>query len=365
MKNKKTILTSATLLTFLIFLIWLSYATSLYNLIYANIIFKYYSLTFRYLFGWIPFALSEFIYIILFLGLGLVIIKQIKKQFKLGRTKSMLAVFLLLFNWTIGLVIFYQLIWGLNYQRTSIGYTLKLKKDSLTSEKLLELGHYFIQKTNELAPYSDKLNDYDFNTLKQETITNYKQLASLNPQFTYKGVSIKETPLPSFWSNLGIEGYYNPVTAEANVNNQIVPWIKPFVMSHEVGHQFGIAYEDEANLLGYVASIQSSKPEILYAANYSMLRYVLLEIAYKLPTEYPKLYEKLNTKTQSHFKKESDFWKKYNAQMSQFMSLTFDNFLKMNKQDAGIKSYSLIIYWLWDIHKNEMFAPNIPDFPGI
>ena len=54
------------------------------------------------------------------------------------------------------------------------------------------------------------------------------------------------------------------------------------------------------------------------------------------------------------FKIENEFWAKYNGDMSSYMNLTFDKFLKFNNQESGIESYQNIVVWLWNIHKDEL-----------
>ena len=54
-------------------------------------------------------------------------------------------------------------------------------------------------------------------------------------------------------SYLGLSGIYMPFTAEANVNAILPDSQLPFTAAHELAHQAGIAPEDEANFVAYVA----------------------------------------------------------------------------------------------------------------
>ena len=58
--------------------------------------------------------------------------------------------------------------------------------------------------------------------------------------------------------------------------------------------------------------------------------------------------------TLAEFKKENEIWVKYNGDMSNYMNVTFDKFLKFNNQESGIESYQNIVVWLWNIHKDEL-----------
>lgn len=159
-------------------------------------------------------------------------------------------------------------------------------------------------------------------------------------------------------SKIGIAGYYNPLSGEANVNMKLPAWVLPFVTCHEIAHQLGVAREDEANLVGYLVGINSNDVDFQYSANYNMLRYILFEIRIKSPENYQKLLGKISPRVLEDFKAENDFWAKYNGQMSIYTGIIFDKFLKINNQKKGINSYQDIVLWLWNIHRPQ--APLTP-----
>jgi hypothetical protein len=134
----------------------------------------------------------------------------------------------------------------------------------------------------------------------------------------------------------------------------IPSWVLPFVACHEISHQLGVAREDEANLVGYLTAVNSEDVSFQYSANYNMLRYLLVEVRIKSPENYEALYKKIAPGVLANFKAESEFWRSYNSQMSGYMSVAFDKFLKFNNQQKGINSYQDIVIWLWNYHKNEL-----------
>lgn len=154
----------------------------------------------------------------------------------------------------------------------------------------------------------------------------------------------------------GIAGYYNPLSGEANLNFLLPQWVLPFVACHEIAHQIGVAREDEANLVGYLTAVNSDDVSFRYSANYNMLRYLLFEVRIKSPENYALLYQKILPGVIANFKAERDFWQKYNSDMSGYMNIAFDKFLKLNNQQNGIKSYQNIVIWLWNLHKAELIG---------
>ena len=106
-----------------------------------------------------------------------------------------------------------------------------------------------------------------------------------------------------------ITGIYSPFTSEANVNVLIPSIAIPFTIAHEMAHQIGIAYEDEANFISYIACSKHSDPFIRYSANFEALLYVLNEL--KRDENYAHLMSNLNSETKEEIKKYFEFWQQY------------------------------------------------------
>lgn len=175
-----------------------------------------------------------------------------------------------------------------------------------------------------------------------------------NSLFRYQNPCLKAVLNSWIISKAGIEGYYAPLTGEANMNMALPNFVKPYVSCHEIAHQLGISYEDEANLIGYLTASNSPDVNYQYSANYEMLRYILFEIRMKSPEDYKILHDKLSAGVLADFKTEKEFWRKYNGEMFGYMDAAFDSFLKLNNQPKGIDSYQDIVIWLWNIHKSEL-----------
>lgn len=300
-----------------------------------------------------PFALGDILYGLLIL----LALRQVALFFKKRRSLTKAdkwAVPLRIFNLALILSITFKLLWGLNYSRPSISQQLKISDQKYNVKELVLLGDYFIKRLNELQAKATPNLSYTIQTLEKQAVTDYQPLAQQNPLFNYYTPSVK--PVLNSWivSKIGIEGYYNPLSGEANVNMRLPAWVLPFVTCHEMAHQMGIGREDEANLVAYLVGINSNDPNFLYSVNYNMLRYILLEIRIKSPEDYSRMLQKIDPKVLANFKAENEFWAKYNGQMSNYMGIAFDKFLKLNKQQSGINSYQNIVIWLWNLHKEEL-----------
>ncbi len=351
--SRKLSLTSAILSSVALLLFLLGLSPNLTLAYYSNGFYPILSVCLRWVSSLFPYALGDILYaslIIFALRQVFLLIKKRKSFTKNDRLIIPLKTLNILFI----LYISFKLLWGLNYSRPSISAQLSIRDEKYNEEDLVRLSNFFIKRLNELQPKINPKQAYSLKEVKEKSILAYQKMEKLNPFFAYNQPSFK--PALSGWaiSTIGIEGYYNPLTAEANLNMRLPAWVLPFVACHEISHQLGVAREDEANLVGYLTAVNSDDLNFRYSANYNMLRYLLLEVRLKSPESYEALYKKIAPRVLANFKAESDFWRKYNSDMSGYMNVAFDKFLKLNNQKSGIKSYQNIVIWLWNLHQKEL-----------
>lgn len=358
MKEKiisKLLLKTLLLLGFSLIIFLLSFFPDFVLNFYSNGLYIAISTTLRRLSSIFPFAIGDILYAVIVIYLLRLILQyfwRVKKQGWQKKDRIIIPVSIL--NTFLIFYISFNLLWGLNYSRPSVSKLLNISSTKYSVKELVLLAHYFIDQTNKLQPQTSQNLSYTINQLQQKAAIDYHSATTKNSFFNYRQPTVK--PVINGWliSKIGIEGYYNPLSAEANVNMKLPAWVLPFVTCHEIAHQLGVAKEDEANLVAYLVGSKSKDVNFQYSVNYNMLRYILLEIRIKSPEDYIALREKIDPAVLANFKAENEFWAKYNGQMSTYMGIAFDKFLKFNKQPKGIDSYQDIVIWLWNIHKKEL-----------
>lgn len=335
-------------------LVYLAGLSSSFTLnVYSNGLYPITSLVQRSISGILPFTLGDFLYLLLILyvirSLYLFYKKATQKQLK---PADKLNIPLQVINFILILYLVFKMLWGLNYSRPSISGQLGISNEKYTTPELVLLGEYFIDQLNGLQHL--KKTRYTIEELESKSKLAYDHMKKVNPFFNYRSPALK--PVLNSWivTKIGIEGYYNPLSAEANLNMRLPTALLPFVSCHEIAHQLGIAREDEANLIGYLVAIHSADQNFQYSAAYSMLRSILYEIRIKSPKDYERLYATINPVTINDFKTDRDFWQKYNSDMYGYMETALDGFLKLNNQAKGTNSYQDIVLWLYNIHKKEL-----------
>ena len=323
------------------------------EVVYTQGLYPITSVVQRFISSLVPFALGDFLYLLLILYIirslylfyKKLIQKRIKRSGLLNITLQVLSFFLILY-------LAFKLLWGLNYSRRPIAMQLGISNEKYTIPQLVSLGEYFIGRLNSLQHV--KKHTYTVSQLQKKARLAYDGMQQKNAFFTYKIPAVKSVLNSWVITKIGIEGYYSPLSGEANVNMRLPLTSLPFVTCHEIAHQLGVAREDEANLVGYLVASNSSDVYFQYSAVYEVFKNIIFEIRLKSPNDYERLYNTINAVTISDLKADRDFWKKYNSNMFAYMDVAFDRFLKLNNQSKGTDSYQDIVLWLYNIHKKEL-----------
>jgi hypothetical protein len=320
---------------------------------YSKALYPIISSVLRVISSFLPFAIGDFLYLILILMVIKSVVFFSSKQRKVKA--DYIAYGLKSLNFLLLIYLSFKLLWGLNYSRPRINEQLQISSKPYQKAQLIKLSSFYIDKLNKLNHTIDTSQfEYDLEEVVSITTNAYNQLAKQQPFFTYKFPSAKAVNNSWLISKMGIEGYYNPLSGEANINQRLPVFVLPFVACHEIAHQLGVAKEDEANLVGYIVASNAKNSEFKFSAYYNMLRYVLVEIRLKYPEDYNAVLKKIPASLIEKFNAEKEFWAKYNGAMSVYMSKTFDQILKLNNQQKGIKSYQDIVLWLVNYHQKDL-----------
>ncbi|MEP6845594.1 MAG: DUF3810 domain-containing protein, partial [Panacibacter sp.] len=195
----------------------------------------------RLLFGWIPFSIGDILYSFAVIWIIVRLFKTFKTVFKRRVTKgSCLQSLRKTFAILMWVYIFFYSLWGLNYSRLGIAYQLKLEHIDYSTDDLKILTSSLIKKINnsrhELGDTVVYPSSKVVFTLAKEA---YTKAQIKFPFLDYQASSIKSSMWGWLGNYTGFLGYYNPFSAEAQVNTTVPDFVIPFTTSHEIGHQLG------------------------------------------------------------------------------------------------------------------------------
>jgi hypothetical protein len=309
----------------------------------------------RFLFGWIPFSIGDLFYGFLVLVIIFRTFKFFKYLFQKKLTRQFFIIAMQQFIFFILFVyVFFNLLWGLNYNRVGIADQLKLEVKAYNINDLDTLTSIIQDKVNNYAAFVTKSQRDSFDR-KRELFTNaYKAYQSAEESFPFLNYTIKSIK-PSLFSYLGnylgFQGYYNPFSGEGQVNTTVPRFLEPFVTTHEIAHQLGYAKENEANFVGYLACKSYDNNAFRYSVYYDMYNYSLLEVFLRDSAKAKAFQEKVHPQVKKDQKEYRDFYRKYKNPIEPVIMWGYGHFLKANNQPAGKRSYNEVVAWLIAYYK--------------
>ena len=256
-----------------------------------------------------------------------------------------------LFNTWNGLLfayLFFLAGWGINYYKAPLAQSWGLynTKDILP---LAAFDSILVERLNALAPAFQPLSLKEIN---KASANNYRALT--DSKLIPYGLNIKPSLFAYFLERMGIEGYYNPFTGEGQVSGRLPCFMLPFVVSHEMAHQAGIAAEGDANLMAYVVAARSPSPDFQYSAALNIWLYVDRKLHRRDSVLANQLEARLNKITRAHLHTLDSLSSLYDNDFSRYGSELYDNYLKIQQQKDGIKSYGNVVRSAWLIEKQQI-----------
>lgn len=173
---------------------------------------------------------------------------------------------------------------GLNYRSRTFKEVTGLETNASTVDELEQLCLYLGRKATEARA---KVSQDDANVTTDPR--PYSELFKLSPNGFTKAaeefpclegylVNPKPAALSDIMSYEQIAGIFPIVYTESIVNANATPYNTPFTACHELAHQLGFMQEDEANFIGYLASIANDDPLYVYSGYYNGFSYAMSKL---------------------------------------------------------------------------------------
>jgi hypothetical protein len=315
---------------------------------------------------WVPFSIGDLLYIIVFIYLIYKLIRsliQIKKE-GVNRAKVWRASAIILLVW-----ISFKLLWGLNYDRLGAGHLLDIEQKAYSSAAVDSLVNELIDSLNSTRKLLTQAkiqvdtlpvgNPAPYFSLAQEAYQRAKTSYAFLPTQAPRVKATLFNPLADY---VGFTGYFNPFTAEGQVRTDMPGLELPFVACHETAHMLGFASESEANLMGYLVATKSDNPYVRYSAYNEIFTYAQREQFVLLAQQKDSVRfmgavahnrARLDTLVKQDRKAVRNFFNRHRSSVAPIMSGVYEQYLFLNKQNAGLKSYDEVIGWLIDVKRKQ------------
>jgi Protein of unknown function (DUF3810) len=338
-----------------IFIKWVSLYPGWVEANYSRGLYPSISKVQRFLFGWVSFSIGDLFYcfliVVLIYKIGRFFTLLFRKKLtrKYFSTALQQGIFILLFMY-----VFFNLLWGLNYNRKGIAHQLQLDVKSYSIADLDTLTTTLQNKVNYYATFVTEAQRDSFDNKKRlfdGAVEAYRVAASPYPFLKYSPKSIKPSLFSYLGNYLGFQGYYNPFSGEGQVNTTVPRFLEPFVTAHEVAHQIGYGKENEANFVGFLACKGYDNNAFRYSVYYDMYNYAVGEVFRRDTVLGKKFQEQLHPQVRSDQKEFRDFYRRYKNPIEPIVMWGYGEFLKANNQPAGKRSYNEVVAWLIAYYK--------------
>ncbi len=330
---------------------WMSAHPQWVETYYSLGLYPHIAAFFRRLYGWIPFSVGDVLYFSLSVVAVIYLIRKwhwIRNHFWSFIRDVFVLISVLHFT--------FYLLWGSNYFRVplskTLGYDVKY-----STEELISVTKHLIGKTNslqeKLSGNTEQAVDIPLKRTEilNKTVSGYGSLAHTFPGFRYETPSLKPSLFSTMLTYMGYGGYLNPFTAEAQVNHRLPTFRYPVVSGHEVGHQLGYSAENETNFIGYLVTLRNPDEYFQYSASAYGLSYCLSEIRRRDKTAYENLLTTINPGVRANFRQLNAFWKSFENPMEPIFKSIFNQYLEINKQKDGIRSYNRVVALIVGYHR--------------
>ena len=313
---------------------------------YSTGIYPYLSVFLRAVSGWIPFSAGDILYFAcgawLLASLYVLLRRLFRREWSarqwLGWGRRFLEGVLII-------VIAFNVLWGLNYNRLGIAYQLQLRPENYSEETLQTLIDSLSERLNQtrLAMGAHRVYPDD---PAREAIDAYRHLDTTFSFLHYRVRSVKTSLYGKLGDYLGFLGYYNPFTGEAQVNRTVPGFSIAYTTCHEMAHQMGYASESEANFVGYLAAVHSTDTLFRYSTYFDLFNYANREMFVRDSAAARHNYRRLDTLVKLDFREWAVFLKAHRNPLEPILNVVYDRYLKANNQPSGIGSYDEVTGWL-------------------
>jgi len=306
--------------------------------------------------GALPFSMGDVFYIGLGIWLLVTFIKWIRYLFHFKSCREQL--FCSVIKTARSLVVLYLLFlvgWGANYYKAPLRESWGLATAAPAAADTSQAGRYKAslerltafdeELTNRLNSYAPSYRHLAVKEINNRAKAYYKQYT--DSRVHAYGLEVKPTFFAWFMERLGIEGYYNPITGEGQIDAGLPAFTLPFLVLHEMAHQAGIASEEDANLMAYALGTLTPDSTFRYSAYLNLWQYANARL-YRRDSVTALHHEAmLNKLTRAQLDTLDQLSKKYDNDYARYSTHLYDNYLKLQDQKEGVRSYGNVVSSAW------------------
>lgn len=239
------------------------------------------------------------------------------------------------------------LLWGANYYIDSFQDRSGIHARSASMEELTDLTAYFADQLSQTYAHVARDENGSFAVPREEIFaaapTIYEASYEEFPFLRHKDRMPKAFVNSRVLSAMGFTGFYFPFTGETNLNIDCPASFLPATIVHELGHQRGIASEQECNFLAVVVSLHAKDPVYRYSG--ALMGYLHLGNAlYQAdPAAWQTIRDTLPEPVIHDLVDNNRYWDQFDSPTQDAAQSAYDSFLKNYGDEDGVQSYGMVV----------------------
>lgn len=296
----------------------------------------------------LPFSLAEILlYTLPFVAIGL----GIFASHRYGDSWRSVGKFLAMIGAVAALLLaLFLLTLGIGYHTDTLDVRLGYAKAEVNAETLSETAQVLAEELNALADEITYGEDgfsempYALPEMNEKLLSAYAPVCEQHGFVQPLRSRVKPVLASRLMSYTHITGVYSFYTGEANLNTHFPDYTLPYTAAHELAHQRGIARENEANFIAFLVLSESDDVYIRYCGYLNMLEYVSGALYDADADAYHRVMRSLDARVLGELRAYASFFEAFeDSAAADVSNAVNDAYLKANGNEAGTKSYGLVV----------------------
>ena len=231
-------------------------------------------------------------------------------------------------------------VWGFNYRREPLRRHIEFHQQRVTHDGLRQLATQAVTELNVIYPKLPSTWPAWRELPPQMSDAFDAARAALGPRWRVELGYPKKSLLDAYFKRTAIDGMVAPFFLEVLVNQDVLPFERPFTVTHEWGHLAGRADESEASFLGWLTCMHGP-----VWARYSAWISLYGTIVTGLPSDERRAVgAMLNPGPRQDLVALSERIARQSTPFARrASSAAYDRFLKANRLREGMASYGLVV----------------------
>lgn len=296
----------------------------------------------------IPFSLAELLIVLLPVLLIVLIVYAVRRK-----TRSWRSVLVYVVSLVSAISIIFSIFvfgYGVGYYVPTLDQKLELDSVPVSAEELKDTALWLSEEISLLA--SDiyfgtngaSIMPYSLSEMSDKLMDSYKSLSQKHDFLQDLNSNIKPVMASVAMSHAHLTGVYTFFTGESNLNIDFPDYTLPYTAAHEFAHQRGIARENEANFIAFLACVESDDAYLRYSGYVNLYEYVVSALYSANRDMYKEVRAFLPQCVNGEMVAYSTFYDQYRHSEAAKVNNAVNNaFLQANGTAEGTKSYGMVV----------------------